>query len=82
MMRVEILGTGCYGCIHLERLVHEVLRESGRTDVQVIRINDERKIRKFMPPGEAPGLIIDGWLVTTQVVPEREELASWLAESR
>lgn len=78
-MRVEILGTGCYKCIHLERLLHDVLKESGRRDVEILRIDDERKIRKYMPIDEIPGLVIDGKLVTTRAIPERGDLEGWLA---
>lgn len=78
-MRFEILGTGCYKCIHLERLLHEVLEESGRKDVEILRIDDERKIRKFMPLDEIPRLIPDGKLVASRVIPERGDLEGWLA---
>jgi hypothetical protein len=80
MMKVEILGTGCNKCIHLERLLHEVRKESGRKDVEIIRIDDERVIRKYLPLDEIPGLVIDGKLVTSRVIPERGDLEGWLAE--
>jgi hypothetical protein len=78
-MKIEVLGTGCYQCIRLENLIHEVLTEEGRTGVEIIRIDDERAIRKFMPLDEIPGLVIDGNLVCTGQVPDRAILAGWLA---
>lgn len=76
-MKIEILGTGCYKCIQLESLIHEVLREVRRTDVEIQRIGNERAIRKFMPLDETPGLVIDGHLVSTGRVPDRPTLLSW-----
>jgi hypothetical protein len=77
-MRIEILGTGCYKCIRLEILLHEVLREVGGMDVEIARIDEERAIRKFMPLDEIPGLLIDGHLVSTREVPDRARLREWL----
>ncbi|HLC04270.1 MAG TPA: thioredoxin family protein [Anaerolineales bacterium] len=77
-MRIEILGTGCYKCVRLESLIHEVTREAGRTDVEIIRVDHESAIRKFMPLDEIPGLVIDGHLVGTGRVPDRATLVEWL----
>jgi hypothetical protein len=78
-MKVEILGTGCYNCIKLENLINQVLKEMGKTGVELVRISDERQIRKFIPLDEIPGLVIDGNLVSTRIVPEKETLASWFS---
>ncbi len=77
-MKIEILGTGCYKCIRLESLINEVLSELGRADVEVIRISDEKTIRRHMPLDEIPGLIIDGHLVSTGQAPDRATLTGWL----
>jgi len=76
-MKIEILGTGCYKCIQLETLVNEILMELGKSGVNVVRSSDEGYIRKFMPLDEVPGLLIDGQLVSTASVPDRETLYSW-----
>ena len=73
-MKIEILGTGCYNCIKLETLVDEVLKELGRTDVEVMRVDDEKQIRHYMPLDEIPGLLIDGVLASTHEIPHRETL--------
>lgn len=77
-MKVEILGTGCYNCIKLENLINQVLKEMGKTGVELVRISDERQIRKFIPLDQIPGLVIDGNLVSTRIVPGRETLLEWL----
>ncbi|RMF32405.1 MAG: thioredoxin family protein [Chloroflexi bacterium] len=80
-MKVEILGTGCYNCLQLELLVGEVLQELGREDVTVVKVNDERQIRHHIPVEAAPGLVINGRLVSQREVPNREVLTRWLSEA-
>lgn len=77
-MKIEILGTGCYNCVELELLIADVLKQLGRTDVEVVRVDDERRIRHYMPLDEVPGLVIDGVLVCTRELPTREKLIEWL----
>jgi hypothetical protein len=76
-MKIEVLGTGCYNCIKLETLVNEVLSELKLSGVQVVRISDEKTIRSYMPLDEIPGLVINGHLISTRVVPERSVLLDW-----
>ncbi len=78
-MKVEILGTGCYNCVKLETLVDEVLTELGKTDVEVVRVSDEKRIRHYMLLDEIPGLLIDGVLASTRELPSRETLVKWLS---
>jgi hypothetical protein len=78
-MKVEILGTGCYNCIKLEMLIHEVINELGRSDVEIVRINDDKTVLEYMPLDQIPGLLIDGVLVSTRELPERETLVEWLS---
>ena len=79
-MKIEILGTGCYNCIQLETLVNEVLSELKLAGVPVVRINDEKIIRSYMPLDEIPGLVIDGHLISTRTVPDRSVLLNWFRE--
>jgi hypothetical protein len=81
-MKVEILGTGCHNCLILEDLINEVLRDLGRTDVEVIRNSDEHFIRRHMPLDQIPGLLIDGILASTREVPSRDTLKEWLSEPK
>lgn len=79
MKKVEVLGTGCYKCIQLESLLHEVFMELGLEEQIIERIDDEHIIRKFMPAEELPGLVIDGRLVCSSIVPSKEQLKSWFS---
>jgi hypothetical protein len=78
-MKIEILGTGCYNCIKLETLVNEVLHELRKTGVEIVRVDNERQIRRIMPVDEIPGLVIDGTLLSTRKVPDKESLFTWLS---
>lgn len=78
-MKIEVLGTGCYNCLKLEALINDVLRELGKSGIEIVRVSDERKIRKYIPLDEIPGLLIDGVLVSTRELPRRETLVEWLS---
>ncbi|MEW6716746.1 MAG: thioredoxin family protein [Chloroflexota bacterium] len=77
-MKILILGTGCYKCLDLERRLAEAVRKSGRTEVEVERVDDERIIRHHIPLDAIPGLLIDGRLVSQREVPTIETLLDWV----
>ncbi|HSB91003.1 MAG TPA: hypothetical protein VLD63_13380 [Anaerolineales bacterium] len=39
-----MLGTGCFKCIDLERLLSEVLEETVKSNVAVERVSDDRRL--------------------------------------
>ncbi len=80
-MKIEILGTGCFNCLELELAVSRVLQELGIMDVEVVRIDDERTIRHYMPVDALPGLRINGQLVSERQVPDDSTLAAWLSQA-
>ena len=77
-MKIQILGTGCHNCLELEMRLAEVVSKSGRTDVEVERVDNEQIIRHHIPLDAIPGLLIDGRLVSQRVVPTVETLLDWL----
>ena len=77
-MKIEVLGTGCYNCIQLESLLSDAVSELGLRGTEVVRVSEEKAIRRRMPLEALPGLVIDGVLVSTGRLPEREPLLSWL----
>lgn len=80
-MKIEILGTGCYNCVKLEKLIGELVKELALKDAEVSRIDDERKIRRFTPIYAIPSLLIDGMLVSQRELPDRETLKQWLLQA-
>jgi hypothetical protein len=77
-VKITVLGTGCYKCLELERLLSEALAELGPTDSVVERISDEKAIRRYMPIDAIPGIVIDGRLVHSGTVPTKQQLLLWL----
>lgn len=77
-MKIQILGTGCHNCLELEMRLAEAIAKSGRTDVEVERVDDERIIRHHIPLDAIPGLLIDGRLVSQRDLPKLETLLDWL----
>ncbi len=77
-MKIQILGTGCHHCLELEMRLAEVVAKSGRSDVEVERVDDARLIRHHIPLDAIPGLLIDGRLVSQREVPSIETLLDWL----
>lgn len=77
-MEIKILGSGCHNCLALEKAVADVLADLGARGVHVERIDDVQGIRRYMSEDEVPGLVINGILVSTAVVPDRQTLTLWL----
>jgi hypothetical protein len=77
-MKIQILGTGCHNCLELEMRLAEAVNRSGRIDVKVERIDDEKIIRHHIPLDAIPGLLINGRLVSQREVPTIETLLDWL----
>lgn len=77
-MKIQVLGTGCHNCLELERRLAEAIVKTGRTDVEVERLDDEHIILHHIPLDAIPGLLIDGQLVSQREVPAIETLLDWL----
>jgi hypothetical protein len=80
-MEISILGTGCYNCLKLEMLVARLLEELGLPEARVTRIDDPHQIRKFIPADAAPGLVINGRLVSSGRLPDETEVRGWLSQA-
>lgn len=77
-MKIQILGTGCHNCLELEMRLAEAVTKSGRTDVDVERVDNEQIIRRHIPLDAIPGLLIDGRLVSQREIPNIDTLLDWL----
>ena len=49
-------------------------------NVQLIRVDDPRQIRKFVPENAIPALVINGQLVSSGYLPGEAEVRRWLSE--
>lgn len=77
-MKVEILGTGCAKCKLLEKRVEEVVKELGREDIEIVKVED---IGEIMNRGimMTPSLAINGEIMVVGRVPSIEEIKELLS---
>ena len=77
---IKILGKGCGSCIWTERLVREVVAESGvEADVQKVTRTSE-----MVPYGvmTTPAVVIDERVVHAGGIPTKEEVQRWMTTLR
>ena len=76
MRLIEVLGSGCQKCQHVERIVREVVDEA-RIEAEVRHVTDYGEIaaRGVLA---TPALAIDGRVVVAGRIPTREQVATWL----
>jgi alkyl hydroperoxide reductase subunit AhpF len=70
------LGTCCGNCSKVVKLIEDVARENG-TALSVQQIGDMREIVAFGVMS-TPAVVINGKVVHTGSVPEREKVQAWL----
>lgn len=77
-MEIKVLGPGCKKCHETEKMVKEVVRETG-LDASVEYITDIAKIAGY-GIFSTPGVIVDGKVKSTGKVPSKAEVKSWLGK--
>ncbi len=77
-MEIKVLGPGCKKCHETEKVVKEVVRETG-LDASVEYITDIAKIAGY-GIFSTPGVIVDGKVKSTGKVPSKAEVKSWLGK--
>ncbi len=78
-MDIKVLGTGCPKCNKLEKLVKEVVQETG-TYAAVEKVSDVNQIAKAGVM-LTPALMIDGEIKVAGKVPSKQELNEMLKGS-
>lgn len=78
-MDIKVLGTGCPKCNKLEKLVKEVVQETG-TDAAVEKVSDVNQIAKAGVM-LTPALMIDGDIKAAGKVPSKQELTKMISGS-
>ena len=79
-MEIKILGSGCAKCKRLEELAREAVNELG-LQVSVVHVTDMNAIMAY-PILSTPGLVIDEQLKTSGRLPRKEEIVTWLKETK
>jgi len=77
-MDIKILGTGCAKCEQTEKLVKEVLVETGVT-AQVEKVADIKSITKYGVM-LTPAVVVDGEVKIVGKIPKKEDIKSWLGK--
>ncbi|HMN11331.1 MAG TPA: thioredoxin family protein [Bellilinea sp.] len=81
MLRVSILGPGCFDCLAVEETVALGIEQLSQyhldVDISIEHVQDPLKIREYMPRA-TPGLVIDDKVVCAGRIPSVEEVVKWL----
>ncbi len=75
-MDIKVLGPGCPKCHETERLVKEVVDESGK-DAKIEKVTDLMKIAGYGVFG-TPAVVVDGEVKSVGKIPKKEEIISWI----
>jgi small redox-active disulfide protein 2 len=78
LMDIKILGTGCAKCQQTEKLVREVLDETG-VAAQVEKVADIKSITKYGVM-LTPAVVVDGEVKIVGKIPKKEDIKSWLGK--
>ncbi len=77
-MEIKILGPGCAKCNKTEKLVREVIDETG-VDADIEKVSDMMKIASYGVFG-TPSVIIDNEVKCTGKVPKKNDIKAWLTK--
>ena len=77
-MNIKVLGPGCKKCHETERLVKEVVAETG-SDAVVEYVTDIAEIAK-LGIFSTPAVVVDGQVKLTGKVPTKPQVKSWLGK--
>jgi small redox-active disulfide protein 2 len=75
-MEIKVLGPGCPKCHEVEKLVREVVKESG-ADARIEKVSDFQEIAKC-GVFSTPALVVDGDVKCVGKVPSKAEILAWI----
>lgn len=78
VVRIQILGPGCFNCDKMERDVREVLAKL-EIPGDLSHVTDPAEIAKFGVLG-VPALVINGRIVCVGTVPDHNRIKQWLID--
>jgi len=77
-MEIKVLGPGCAKCSKTEKLVQEVIKETG-VDATVEKVTDMMQIASYGVFG-TPSVIIDNEVKCTGKVPKKADVMAWFGK--
>ena len=75
-MDIKILGPGCSKCQQTEKMVKEIVAETG-VAADVEKVTDVMKIAGYGVFG-TPAVVVDGEMKSVGKIPKKEDVLSWL----
>jgi small redox-active disulfide protein 2 len=77
-MEIKVLGPGCAKCNKTEKLVQEVIKETG-VGATVEKVSDMMQIASYGVFG-TPSVIVDGEVKCTGKVPKKNDIKKWFGK--
>ncbi|MEY8709793.1 glutaredoxin [Mangrovibacter phragmitis] len=77
MKNIKVLGSGCANCRKTCQVIEEVAFDAGET-IQLEKVDAIEEIARYGIL-RTPGVVMDGKVVHSGGVPEREKVAQWFA---
>lgn len=77
-MEIKVLGPGCAKCSKTEKLVQEVIKETG-VDATVEKVTDMMQIASYGVFG-TPSVIIDNEVKCIGKVPKKADVLAWFGK--
>ena len=77
-MDIKVLGPGCAKCNKTQKLIEEVVRETG-VEATVEKVTDMMQIASYGVFG-TPSVIVDDQVKCTGKVPKKDEIKRWLGQ--
>lgn len=75
-MEIKVLGPGCAKCNKTEKLIQEVVKETG-VNATVEKVTDMMAIASYGVFG-TPSVIVDNDLKCSGKVPKKKDIETWL----
>ncbi len=75
-MDIKVLGPGCQKCDQTEKLVKEVVTESG-IDAQIEKVTNALEIAGYGVFG-TPAVVVDGEVKCVGKIPKKQDVIGWL----
>ncbi|MCP4136865.1 MAG: thioredoxin family protein [bacterium] len=77
-MDIKVLGPGCPKCAQTEKLVKDIVAETG-TDAQVEKVTDIKQIAGY-GVFVTPAVVIDGEVKSVGKIPKKQDIMTWLGK--
>jgi len=75
-MEIKVLGPGCTKCKKAEKIIKEVVSESG-SDAHVEKVTDMMEIASYGVVS-TPAIVVNGEVKSTGKIPKVDEIKAWI----